>query len=49
MTTGDVELPDFDELTHRRLVPKSALRGGAYSIGRCRNASVAGWHGSDRE
>ena len=41
MTTGGFELPEFDELTHRWLLPKSALRHGAYYIGRCRNACVA--------
>jgi hypothetical protein len=41
---GGFDLPEFDELTHRRLLPKSALRDGVYYIGRCRNASVARWN-----
>ena len=44
MTTGGFDLPDFDELTRRRILPKSALRHGAYFVGRCRNASVARWN-----
>src|ERR1035437_3920991 len=35
MTTGDFGLPDFDELTHGRLLPKSSQRHGAYYIARC--------------
>ena len=42
--TACFELPEYDELTHRRLLPKSALRDGAYYIGRCRNACVARWN-----
>jgi hypothetical protein len=38
------ELPEFDGWTHRRLLPKSALRDGLYYIGRCQNASVARWN-----
>ena len=38
------DLPDFDELTHRKLLPKSALRHGAYYIGRCRHACIARWN-----
>jgi len=48
MTTGDFDLPDFDELTHQRLLPKSALRHGAYYIGRCRNACVARWDATEQ-
>src|ERR1035437_2947918 len=48
MTTGDFDLPEFDELTNRRLVPKSALRDGAYCIGRCRNACVARWNAMEK-
>jgi hypothetical protein len=48
MTTGSFELPEFDELTHRRLVPKSALRDGAWYIGRCRNACVARWNATEQ-
>ena len=43
-SNGGFELPEFDELTHRRLLPKSALHDGAYYVGRCRNASVARWN-----
>src|ERR1035438_7975882 len=38
------DVPEFDELTHRRLLPKSALHDGDYYVGRCRNASVARWN-----
>jgi len=48
MSTGDFGLPGLDELTHRRLVPKSVLRDGAYYIGRCRNACVARWHATEQ-
>jgi hypothetical protein len=41
---GRFDLPEFDELTHRRLLPKSALHHGRYYVGRCRNASVARWN-----
>jgi hypothetical protein len=37
-------LPDYDELTTRPILPKSALVHGQYYKGRCRNASVARWN-----
>lgn len=37
-------LPEFDESTHRRLLPKSALHHGGYYVGRCRNACIARWN-----
>ena len=40
------QLPEYDELTHRPLLPKAALVHGRYYIGRCRNASVARWNAS---
>jgi hypothetical protein len=48
MTTGGFELPEFDELTRQRLVPKSVLRDGVYYIGRCRNACVARWNATEQ-
>ena len=42
------ELPHFDELTTRPLLPKSALVHGAYYKGRCRNASVARWNADEQ-
>jgi hypothetical protein len=44
MMSGKFDLPEYDEWTHRRLLPKAALRDGAYYVGRCRNASVARWN-----
>jgi hypothetical protein len=49
MSTGDFGLPEFEELVHRPLLPKSALCDGASYVGRCRNASVARWNASDQE
>jgi hypothetical protein len=43
MTTR-FELPEFDEWSHQRLLPKAALRDGTYYIGRCGNPSVARWN-----
>lgn len=41
------DLPEFDELTHRRLLPRSALRDGMSYIGRGRNASIGRWNGNN--
>ena len=45
---GSFELPEFDELTHRPVLPKSQLQHGHYYIGRCRNASVARWNANQQ-
>jgi len=45
---GPFELPEFDELTHRPLLPKVALHHGVYYTGRCRNACVARWNARQR-
>ncbi len=33
-----------DEMTGRRILPKQALKNGAYYRGRCRNATVCRWN-----
>ncbi len=37
-------LPEFDEQTGRKIVPKSELLHGHYYGGRCRNAAIARWN-----
>jgi hypothetical protein len=34
----------LDELTGRKILPKSHLRHGVYYLGRCRNATIARWN-----
>jgi hypothetical protein len=43
----EYKLPEFDELTHRKILPKSELKDGHYYVGRCRNASVARWNATE--
>jgi len=42
------ELPEFDELTYRRVLPKCLLQHGHYYVGRCRNAAVARWNANQQ-
>jgi len=45
---GKFELPEYDELTYRPVLPKSELQHGHYYVGRCRNASVARWNANQQ-
>src|SRR5580704_7515261 len=37
-----------DENTHRRILPKEALKHGVYYKGRCRNATIARWNAEEQ-
>lgn len=41
------DLPQYDELTLRKLLVKPNLEDGAYYVGRCRNATVARWNAKE--
>jgi hypothetical protein len=44
MEKQEFTLPEYDELTHQRILPKAELRHDEYYIGRCRNACIARWN-----
>ena len=40
-------LPEYDELTGRKLLERADLKHGVYYLGRCRNATVARWNAQE--
>ena len=40
-------LPEYDELTLRKLLGRTELKHGVYYLGRCRNATVARWNAKE--
>jgi len=47
--TYAVKSRDHDPISGRKIFPKQALRDGAYYVGRCRNATIARWCGSQNQ
>ena len=44
---NNLQLPDYDENTLRKLLVRSELKHGVYYVGRCRNATVARWNATE--